>query len=707
MQIRRTLRATVFVTLNVSALFGAWLALAVALHASAATTAALQQVQLASKASPARHLPAPLATPSSPKHRPAKKAGKAASVALPLPVAPPPEVGEAAASPTTTATPTMTTTLTASTPTTEPATSAASTQAAPTTTDAQFAKQTSAGSEPTTQAAVAQDSSAAQTRPSQESVEMQRQIMNAVLSKASSMLSDAQREAPSEAKPTSRFGDSLTQASSLSPMANARRLHANADQQQQSEPANLAPLSEQESADLLRQIFSSLQQSADVQLGQHSTSGFGEDRGANADSAAIVQMLDQMEPQAQRQTSAESPADGQFPVSEAPSFFAPEKIDKSKAHSAVQTFAPTLSASTASWRNKSVAGGKQINKGWRGQRVSQQKESWRSGEQLALDKPTTLAATASSTLRPPQTTLADVEATSEPSKQTTPAAAAPAKKTQRAKAVKKSLAKSARIAADGASNSTNPQQQTPATSKTTSTTVAPSAVAKSTLAIVWTGPSNAQNSTAKPKQQLIKTRGQKSPQASKSALNSTTTSNPSATRSDRKQQRERDAHVNDGTDWLELGHEALHAGSVEALRDSLPGEPGIDYPTLASLPRTSFACSKQSCSGGYYADTESRCQAFHVCQSDGRMDSFLCANGTVFSQQSLVCVWWWQADCKDAPNYYKNNDAIYCANAASSDAAGSSSASSSQLPSLDKSSAVQQPKPHRDTNSGVDQRSDS
>lgn len=96
------------------------------------------------------------------------------------------------------------------------------------------------------------------------------------------------------------------------------------------------------------------------------------------------------------------------------------------------------------------------------------------------------------------------------------------------------------------------------------------------------------------------------------------------------------------------------------IRESIPGEPGIDYPVYGSPPKTSFSCLKQSCSAGYYADMEVQCQAFHVCQLDGRFDTFLCPNGTIFSQQHFVCVWWWHVDCQQSANYYKLNDAIYC-----------------------------------------------
>lgn len=102
------------------------------------------------------------------------------------------------------------------------------------------------------------------------------------------------------------------------------------------------------------------------------------------------------------------------------------------------------------------------------------------------------------------------------------------------------------------------------------------------------------------------------------------------------------------------------ADRLDALRAAIPGEPQLDYPIYASPPKTSFDCMSQSCPGGYYADLETQCQAFHICQNDGRFDTFLCPNGTIFSQQHFVCVWWWQVDCQQSATFYKLNDGIYC-----------------------------------------------
>lgn len=92
---------------------------------------------------------------------------------------------------------------------------------------------------------------------------------------------------------------------------------------------------------------------------------------------------------------------------------------------------------------------------------------------------------------------------------------------------------------------------------------------------------------------------------------------------------------------------------------AIPGEPDIDYPILSEIPETSFDCAQQQYPG-YYADVEARCQVFHVCAfNNTRKFDFLCPNGTIFSQEFLVCVWWNQFDCASAPGLFANNANLY------------------------------------------------
>ncbi|XP_076357777.1 uncharacterized protein LOC143250723 [Tachypleus tridentatus] len=83
----------------------------------------------------------------------------------------------------------------------------------------------------------------------------------------------------------------------------------------------------------------------------------------------------------------------------------------------------------------------------------------------------------------------------------------------------------------------------------------------------------------------------------------------------------------------------------------IPGKPGKDYPIYGMpLPKTKFRCRKH----GYFVDTDSRCQMYHICQDD-RMSSFLCPNGTVFDQRYQVCNWWFSVKCPFVPPFLQSN----------------------------------------------------
>lgn len=90
---------------------------------------------------------------------------------------------------------------------------------------------------------------------------------------------------------------------------------------------------------------------------------------------------------------------------------------------------------------------------------------------------------------------------------------------------------------------------------------------------------------------------------------------------------------------------------IAMLKDSIPGTPGEDYPIYAEAPETKFSCDGQV-NGGYYADPEAECQAFHICTADAEGGlskySFLCPNGTIFNQEYFICDWWFNVDCSKA-----------------------------------------------------------
>jgi len=103
------------------------------------------------------------------------------------------------------------------------------------------------------------------------------------------------------------------------------------------------------------------------------------------------------------------------------------------------------------------------------------------------------------------------------------------------------------------------------------------------------------------------------------------------------------------------------ADELAGLESNIPGIPGEDYPIFSEVPESGFVCDGQV-DGGYYADPEADCQAFHICTSDGQGGlskySFLCPNGTVFNQNYFICDWWFNFDCATAEELYSLNDDI-------------------------------------------------
>lgn len=97
-----------------------------------------------------------------------------------------------------------------------------------------------------------------------------------------------------------------------------------------------------------------------------------------------------------------------------------------------------------------------------------------------------------------------------------------------------------------------------------------------------------------------------------------------------------DYNNNNGNNGVNNGNNGIGGGNMNGGDEmnglgAIPGEPEKDYPIFAEPPETSFKCQDQNYPG-YYADPEARCQVFHICQEGNRIDSFLCPNGTLFSQ---------------------------------------------------------------------------
>ncbi|CAK1593643.1 unnamed protein product [Parnassius mnemosyne] len=86
------------------------------------------------------------------------------------------------------------------------------------------------------------------------------------------------------------------------------------------------------------------------------------------------------------------------------------------------------------------------------------------------------------------------------------------------------------------------------------------------------------------------------------------------------------------------------------------GKAGVDFPAFPSIPNTGFNC--KNVPTGYYADLETDCQVFHICDTSRKI-SFLCPNGTIFSQSHLICDWWFKVDCASAPALYESSAEYY------------------------------------------------
>ncbi|EDW14426.2 uncharacterized protein Dmoj_GI24252 [Drosophila mojavensis] len=88
------------------------------------------------------------------------------------------------------------------------------------------------------------------------------------------------------------------------------------------------------------------------------------------------------------------------------------------------------------------------------------------------------------------------------------------------------------------------------------------------------------------------------------------------------------------------------------------GRAGIDYPNYAEIPKTSFECTQQRYKG-FFGDPETNCQVWHYCDLNGGKASFLCPNGTIFSQIALTCDWWFNVKCSTTSQLYVLNERLY------------------------------------------------
>lgn len=124
------------------------------------------------------------------------------------------------------------------------------------------------------------------------------------------------------------------------------------------------------------------------------------------------------------------------------------------------------------------------------------------------------------------------------------------------------------------------------------------------------------------------------------------------------------AHVNSPSQFLD--DTPSNGGTVQRFpppvtsddEGGTPGQPGVDYPILTVIPPTSFDCKTQRYKG-FFADPETRCQVWHYCDLNGGQASFLCPNGTIFSQAGLTCDWWFNVRCASTTQLYVLNESLY------------------------------------------------
>ncbi|XP_015175769.1 PREDICTED: uncharacterized protein LOC107066044 isoform X2 [Polistes dominula] len=88
------------------------------------------------------------------------------------------------------------------------------------------------------------------------------------------------------------------------------------------------------------------------------------------------------------------------------------------------------------------------------------------------------------------------------------------------------------------------------------------------------------------------------------------------------------------------------------------GKPNVDYPTYSVIPETEFSCKKQRYKG-FFGDPSTGCQVWHYCDLNGGKSSFLCPNGTIFSQVALTCDWWFNVKCESTTQLYVLNERLY------------------------------------------------
>lgn len=69
-------------------------------------------------------------------------------------------------------------------------------------------------------------------------------------------------------------------------------------------------------------------------------------------------------------------------------------------------------------------------------------------------------------------------------------------------------------------------------------------------------------------------------------------------------------------------------------------------PALTAVVKTNFTCRGMK-GPGWYVDLETGCQQYHRCYSAERSTAFICPPGTLFSQETLICDFWYNVNCSE------------------------------------------------------------
>ncbi|XP_065722017.2 uncharacterized protein js isoform X2 [Drosophila suzukii] len=85
----------------------------------------------------------------------------------------------------------------------------------------------------------------------------------------------------------------------------------------------------------------------------------------------------------------------------------------------------------------------------------------------------------------------------------------------------------------------------------------------------------------------------------------------------------------------------------------LASEAQSTNPASELMQKTSFSCAGRP--AGYYADVETGCQVYHMCDGLGRQFSYTCPNTTLFQQRMLICDHWYMVNCSKAESNYAAN----------------------------------------------------